>query len=342
MERQSMNRNLLLLAGLALVSGMAAAQGIPTPSTDVRGAAGGAASQGEQRMEQVLKDKAGATQTTAKPPSPPAGGTKVAPVPKTKEEEAAMKDAISKASDPAAFQAAVDDFAAKYPDSNVRGMLYRQLMLVYEQQGNADKGYEAGRKALTFDPDDPLTLSDCALYLASHTHDSDLDKDERLADARKMGNDAVANIDQLRLSAQASAEDREKFKKSVLSQAYSALGIADHAAKNWPSAEKNYAKSVELSPDAATMLRLGFTQRMQNKLDAALVSFTKAIDAAKASKADDVEQFATQQKESVEKQLAKQKATPAAATPAAGAPVAIAPVAATPAAATQAPTTPKQ
>lgn len=313
------------------MSGMAMAQAVPTPSTDVRGAAGGAASQGEQRMEQALKDKAAAPQTPAKP----AGGTKVAPVPKTKEEEAAMKAAMSKASDPAAFQAAVDEFAAKFPDSNVRGMLYRQLMLVYEQQGNMDKGYEAGRKALTFDPDDPLTLSDCASYLASHTHDSDLDKDERLAEARKMGNDAVANIDQLRLSAQASNEDREKFKKSVLGQAYSALAIADQAVKDWPSAEKNYAKSIEAAPDAATTLRLGFAQRMQNKLDAALASFTRAIDEAKASKSDDVEQFATQQKESVEKQLAKEKATKAAASTAA-------PGAAAPAASTQAPATPKQ
>ena len=332
-----MNRNFSYLAGLMLMSGMAMGQGIPTPSTDVRGAAGGAASQGEQRMEQVLKDKAPATQTTAKP-STPAGGTKVAPVPKTKEEEAAMKDAIAKASDPAAFQAAVDDFATKFPDSNVRGMLYRQLMLVYEQQGNADKGYEAGRKALTFDPDDPLTLSDSALYLASHTHDSDLDKDERLAEARKMGNDAIANIDQLRLSAQASAEDREKFKKFVLGQAYSALASADYASKNWASAETNFAKSVEASPDAATTVRLGFAQRMQNKLDAALVSFTKAIAEAKASHSDDVAEYATQQKEGVEKQLAKQKAAPAAATTAAP----TAPATAAPAAATQAPTTPKQ
>jgi tetratricopeptide (TPR) repeat protein len=336
-----MNRNFNYLAGLMLIGGMAMGQGVPAPSTDVRGAAGGAGSQGEQRMEQVLKDKAGTSQATPQtPPSPPAGGTKVAPVPKTKAEEADMKAAIAKASDPAAFQTAVDEFAAKYPDSNVRGMLYRQLMLVFEQQGNADKGYEAGRKALTFDADDPLTLSDCALYLASHTHDSDLDKDERLAEAKKMGNDAIANIDQLRLSAQASAEDREKFKKSVLGQAYSALAIAEQASKNWPAAETNYAKSVELSPDAATMLRLGFAQRMQNKLDAALVSFTKAIDAAKASQSADVEQFATQQKESVEKQLAKQKPTPAATTTAA--PAAAVPAAAVPAATTAAPTTPKQ
>src|SRR4051794_12792713 len=130
-----MNRNFSYLAGLILMSGIAMGQ-IPTPSTDVRGAAGGAASSGEQRMEQAVKDKAGSAQTPAKPPVK-VGGTKVAPEPKTKEEEAAMKAVIAKASDPAAMEAAANDFSTKFPDSNVRGMLYRQLMLLYEQQGNA-------------------------------------------------------------------------------------------------------------------------------------------------------------------------------------------------------------
>lgn len=323
-----MNRTLNLLAGLFLMSGMALVQAQQTPSnTDVRGAAGGAASQTNQVTDKVLNKQAGAQTSTNQAPAAPAGGTKVAPEPKTKEEEAAMKAVIAKASDPAAMQTAADEFSAKYPDSNVRGMLYRQLMLVYEQQGNADKSYEAGRKSLTFDPDDPLTLADCSMYLSSHTHDSDLDKDERLAEAKKMANEAIANIDQLRLNAQAAPEEKAKVKQFVTAQAYSALAIAAQAAKDWPTAEMNYAKSVESNPDAATILRLGFAQRMQNKLEPALASFTKAIEAGKASQSDVVVQIAQQQKDSVEKQLAQKKAAPAAAP------------AATPAAA---PTTPKQ
>ena len=327
-----MKRNLSVLAGLLMLSGMAMAQA--APGGDLKGAAGGAASQTGKTTQQVFQQKAaeGAAQSA---PATPAGGTKVAPVPKTKEEEAAMKAAIAKASDPAAFQTAVDEFSAKFPDSNVRGMLYRQLMLVYEQQGNADKAYEAGRKALTFDPDDPLTLSDSAIYLASHTHDTDLDKDERLAEAKKMANEAITNIDQLRLSAQATPADREKFKKSVLGQAYSAAAMVDQAKKDWAGAEAGYAKAIEASPDPATMLRLGFAQRMQNKLQAASETFGKAVEAGKAAQADVVVQIAQQQKESVDKQLAQQK--PAAAPAATGTK---APAATTPAA--PATTTPKQ
>ena len=315
---------------------MAQAPANTTPSsTDVRGAAGGAASQTNQLTDRVAKETAARQTSTNTPPGAPVGGTKLAPEPKTKEEAAAMKEVIAKVNDPAAMQMAVDEFATKFPESNVRGMLYRQLMLVYEAQGNADKAYEAGRKSLTFDADDPLTLADCSFYLSSHTHDSDLDKDERLAEANKMANEAITNIDQLRLNAQATPEDKAKYKKVVLAQAYSSLGAAAQAKRDWPAAETNYAKSAEQSPDSATVLRLGFAQRMQNKLDASLASFEKAIDLGKASQAENVVQFATQQKESVEKQIAKQKAAPAA-TPAAAAPVAA------PAAATQAPTTPKQ
>ena len=166
-RKANMNRNLSFLAGLLLVSGMAMGQAQQTPSnTDVRGAAGGAASQTDQSTQQVLnKQAAGQTAAT---PARPAGGTKTAPEPKTKEEEAAMKAVIAKASDPAAMEAAANDFSAKFPDSNVRGMLYRQLMLVYEQQGNADKSYEMGRKSLTFDPDDP-SLSPTARSISRDT-----------------------------------------------------------------------------------------------------------------------------------------------------------------------------
>src|SRR4051812_14573992 len=130
-----MKRDLSVIAGLLLFAGMAMAQA--APGGDLKGSAGGAASQTGKTTQQVFQQKADEAAGKAAPPATPAGGTKVAPVPKTKEEEAAMKAAIAKAGDPAAFQTALDDFSAKFPDSNVRGMLYRQLMLVYEQQGNA-------------------------------------------------------------------------------------------------------------------------------------------------------------------------------------------------------------
>jgi tetratricopeptide (TPR) repeat protein len=318
-----MNRKMIFLAGLVLASCAAIAQ---APYSTDKGSTAGTANQTDKTAQQGSNQQS----VTKEAPPKPAGGTKVAPEPKTKEEEAAMKAVIAKANDPAAMQAAADEFSTKFPDSNVRGMLYRQVMLMYEQQGNADKSYEAGRKSLTFDADDPLTLANCSVYLSSHTHDTDLDRDERLTEAKKMANDALANIDQLRLNAQSSAEEKAKIKEFVRGQAYNALAVSAQAQKDWPTAEANYAKAIEASPDPATMLRLGFSQRMQMKLEPALATFTKTIEAAKASQADVVMQIATQQKESVEKQIAKQKAAPAAAAPAATS------------AAPATPTTPKQ
>ncbi len=255
-------------------------------------------------------------QQQAAKPTEPVGGTKTAPVAKTKEEQDAVNAVLSKTADPAAMQAAADDFSTKFPDSNVRGMIYRSVMLAYEQQGNADKAYEAGRKALTFDPDDPLTLSECAMYLASHTRDSDLDKNERLTDVRKMANESIANMDQLRMSNKASEADRANAQKFVKGTDYAALAIAAQVDKDWATAETNYQKSVDSNPDASMMLRLGFAQRMQNKLQAASATFDKAIDLGTKQQQPAVVQFATQQKESVQKQLSKPAAPAAPAAPA--------------------------
>lgn len=282
-----MKRNVLMMMVL-LFAGMMAAQA--TPDTK---------QQDDAKQQQ--------------PAAKPAGGTKTAPEPKTKEEEAAMKAVIAKQGDPAGMLAAADDFAAKYPDSTVRGMLYRSVMLSYEQQGNADKSYEIGRKALTFDSDDPLTLAMCSMYLSTHTKDTDLDKNERLADAKKMANDAIANIDQLRVNNKAADAEKQQIRQFVLGQSYSSIAITAQVNKDWAGAEANYLKSIEANPDPATYVRLGFAQRMQNKLEPALASFNKAIELGNQEQATGVVQFAQQQKDSVQKAIDKQKsAAPAA------------------------------
>src|SRR6202008_4559963 len=102
--------------------------------------------------------------------NPPAGqgaaaGQKAAAAPqgkrppqaKTHPEFEAYKAAIA-LSDPAAAEKAADDFAAKYPDSELRVMLYKAAMGRYQQANNADKMLEMAQKALALDPDDPQAL----------------------------------------------------------------------------------------------------------------------------------------------------------------------------------------
>ena len=73
----------------------------------------------------------------------PAG--KRPPQAKTQPEFDAYKAAAA-ITDPAAQEKAADDFAAKFPDSELRALLYKQVMRSYQQVNNADKMLAMSRK----------------------------------------------------------------------------------------------------------------------------------------------------------------------------------------------------
>ena len=53
-----------------------------------------------------------------------------------------------------ALEKAADDFAAKFPDSELRVLLYRVDMNGYQNANQADKMLEVGHKILAIDADD--------------------------------------------------------------------------------------------------------------------------------------------------------------------------------------------
>ena len=112
----------------------------------------------------------------------PAG--KRPPKANSQEEFAAYKTAAA-LTDAPALEKASDDFAVKYPDSELRPLLYRSAMQRYQLANNADKMLEMGKKVLAIDPDDPEALVGVAQVMAERTRDTDLDRDQRLAEARK-------------------------------------------------------------------------------------------------------------------------------------------------------------
>ena len=69
------------------------------------------------------------------------------PQAKTQPEYEAYKTAVA-LTDAAASEKAADDFAAKFPDSELRVMLYKSTMRIYQRAGNSDKIVEMGRKGL--------------------------------------------------------------------------------------------------------------------------------------------------------------------------------------------------
>jgi len=206
----------------------------------------------------------------------PAG--KRPPQAKTQPEFEAYKTAAAN-TDPAAFQKAAEDFAAKFPDSELRILLFKTAMRNYQNANNGDKTMEMARKVLTVDPDDPESLTDLAEILTERTRDTDLDRDQRFDEARKSVDHALKSID-TDLPAGVPADKLDAYKGLLRSNAYSILGTLDFNKGNFTSAEANFRKSIDAypQPDPVTMLRLSLSLDRQDKYPEALTYANKAVD----------------------------------------------------------------
>ena len=186
--------------------------------------------------------------------------------------------------DAAATEKAADDFAAKFPDSELRVVLYKSAMQKYQASNNGDKMLEMAQKALTLDPDDPDALVGVAQVLAERTRDTDLDKDQKLAEAKKDAERALVTVDTDVPTAGYPPEKIDQFKRYMKSEAYAVLGTLATNAKSWPEAETDLRKSIEVFPeqvDSVAVLRLAVALDMQNKIPDALKFANQAVDLTK-------------------------------------------------------------
>ncbi len=211
----------------------------------------------------------------------PAG--KRPPQAKTQPEFEAYKTAAA-LTDPAAQEKAADDFAAKFPDSELRPLLYKATMVQYQQANNADKMLAMSQKILTFDPDDPEALLGVAQVMAERTHETDLDKAQRIAEARKDAQKALETVDTDVPTAGVPPEKVEQYKGYIRSEAYAIIGTLDFNAKAWADAEANLKKSIDAfpqQPDPIAVFRLSVALDMQGKYPDALKYANQAVDMTK-------------------------------------------------------------
>jgi tetratricopeptide (TPR) repeat protein len=218
---------------------------------------------------------------TAGQAAAPAG--KRRPMAKTQDEFAAY-NAAAALTDPAAQEKAAGEFATKFPDSELRPLLYKAVMGAYQQANNADKMMEVAQKVLSYDADDPDALLGVAQGLAERTRDTDLDRDQRLAEAKKDAQRALITVDTDVPTAGVAPDRLATYKGYVRSQAYYVLGTVDYNNKAWADAEGNLRKSIDALPqsvDAVTVLRLSLSLDMQSKYPEALKYASQAVDLTK-------------------------------------------------------------
>ncbi len=221
---------------------------------------------------------AGAAQTPAPQP-----GHKVLQA-GSQEELKAYQDAFA-LTDPDKLLAAANDFSTKYPNSQLRASLYIRAMNLYAQSNNSDKVIDCGRQAIAADPTNPIPLVQVASALAESTRETDLDREQRLAEAAKDAQAAIDNIDTgLVLPANADPARVDAAKKSILTMAYDTLGMVDLSKKDYASAITSLQKAISESsgnPEAVLYLRLSVAQDNLKQYPQALDSANKAVQYSK-------------------------------------------------------------
>ena len=213
---------------------------------------------------------------------------KLPPQAKTQPEFDAYKVAAA-AIDPAAMEKASDDFAQKYPESEIRILLYLQAMNMYQSANSAEKMADMGRKVLTLDGDRPEALLGVAQFLAERTRDTDLDKDQKRAEGVKLTEKALQTIDTDVVVPSGTPQDKlDLYKAGMRSTAYYILGtifLNQDTKESYPKAEENLRKSIDAlpaQPDPLSVFRLSVALDKQGKYTDALEQATKVVGLTQA------------------------------------------------------------
>ncbi len=209
---------------------------------------------------------------------------KRAPKINSQDEYTAYKAAVA-ITDGAESEKAANDFATKYPSSEVRTLVYKATMQRYQQANNGEKMVEIAKKVIAIDPDDPEALVAVAQVEAEQVKDDSLDKDQRLAQAKKDAERALVTLDTDVPTSGYTPEQINQYKSFIRSQAYFVLGTAAYKASNWPEAETNLRKSIDAfpQPDVIAVYRLALALDFQNKIPEAIKAAQQAVDLTKDS-----------------------------------------------------------
>jgi tetratricopeptide (TPR) repeat protein len=204
---------------------------------------------------------------------------------KSQAEYQAYQAAVANVQNPEAMEKAADDFAGKFPDSQLRVLLYRAAMHSYQSAGNSAKMLEMGLKVLGIDKDDPEALIGVAEVQEEHTSPTDLDRDQRMTQAMENANHALQTIDtDLAVPAGTPQDKLDAYKKYLRGTALSIIGAIQYKREQYGDAETTLKKALEADPgnqDPVVTLRLALALDQEKKYPEALQQANKAVELTK-------------------------------------------------------------
>jgi hypothetical protein len=232
--------------------------------------------------------------------APPAAAQK-SPAPKTQAEYDAYKAAAAQ-TDPAKVEQAATDFAQKFPDSELRPFLFQQAMGMYQQANNPDKTLEMARAALKYDPSNPVALLTAGQMLAERTHDNDLDKDDRLAEANTDAMNALQHADQVPQPSNMTPEQFAGALSQLRGTAHEVIATVAFKKADYFTAIKEYNAAIaeeKEHTDGVVWLRLSVAHDKSGDYNAANEAVEKAL--AASAPGSQIRQLAEQEKARLDK-----------------------------------------
>lgn len=204
-----------------------------------------------------------AQQSAAKSTPTPSPRAKHGPQAKTQAEYADYNASYA-LSGGATVEKAANDFAAKYPDSELRLYLYLKALHEYQSENDPAKMLVMGEKVLSLDPDNSIALVLTATVLADSLSDGDQDREQKIAEIRRNSNRAVQTVDSSFIPPpNATPEQIAAYKTTLLSMAHSALGIMELKTAQDVPAEQDLRTAAELNktqPDPYIWYHLALAQ----------------------------------------------------------------------------------
>jgi tetratricopeptide (TPR) repeat protein len=182
------------------------------------------------------------------------------------------------------MEKAADDFAAKYPSSELKSYLYAKALHEYQNENNPAKMLGVSRKVLQLDPDNTIALVLTATVLADGLEEKDADREQKIAEIKKDSMHALETVDSaFTPPANATPVQVTAYKKTLQSMAHSALGITALKTDDNKTAEQELKLAADLNaaqPDPYIWYHLALAQDHLEKFPEALVSINKALDSA--------------------------------------------------------------
>ena len=193
-----------------------------------------------------------------------------------KAEEAAYKKVTeAQGGDPAAQIQVAEDFVAKFPMSRYLGGVYGMLTGAYFAQGNTDKMFATGEKALGTDPDNVDVLALLAMAIPRRVKGSTPDGAQQLQKAEGYAHHALELIPNMTKPATMDDAGFEKAKNDKLSLAHSGLGLIDIDHQKYDDAKSELEQAVKLAsnPDPVDYFLLGNADLQGSYYHAAIAAY---------------------------------------------------------------------